>query len=122
MGYDRTTQEGFKLLRATVRVRNRSYNWNERGWFSANRRITHHNGQSHAANRRYWQERVDNGRLQRHDGSGRPRATADREVRVIIRPAVTAPDSSQSGIRYAIRIRVSIMALHRRLIEQNLRS
>ncbi|GFX08620.1 hypothetical protein TNCV_4171191 [Trichonephila clavipes] len=37
---------------------------------SANRRITHHMGRSDAAIRRYWQERVDNSRFQRHDDNG----------------------------------------------------
>ncbi|GFW89436.1 HTH_Tnp_Tc3_2 domain-containing protein [Trichonephila clavipes] len=56
-------------------------------------------GSKDAAIRRYWQDRVDNSRFQRHDGSGQPRATADREVRLIVRPAVTVPDSSQLTIR-----------------------
>ncbi|GFX32114.1 transposable element Tcb1 transposase [Trichonephila clavipes] len=46
---------------------------------SANRRIARHMCRSNAAIRRYWQERVNNSRFQRLDGSGRPRATADRE-------------------------------------------
>ncbi|GFW39094.1 uncharacterized protein TNCV_1830861 [Trichonephila clavipes] len=49
--------------------------------------------------RRCCQEWVDNGRFQRHDGSGQPRATADREDRLIVRSAVTAPDSSLLTIR-----------------------
>ncbi|GFW13243.1 hypothetical protein TNCV_4121411 [Trichonephila clavipes] len=40
-----------------------------------------------------------NGRFQCHDGSGRPRATADREDRLIVRSAVAVPDSSLSTIR-----------------------
>ncbi|GFU46423.1 intraflagellar transport protein 122 homolog [Trichonephila clavipes] len=88
---------GFELLRATVRVSKRSYHWNERGRFSANRRITRHMGRSDAAIRRYWQERVDNSRFQRHDGSSRPRATVYREVRLIVRSAVTTPDSSDKS-------------------------
>ncbi|GFX69833.1 hypothetical protein TNCV_4391881 [Trichonephila clavipes] len=46
---------------------------------SANWRITRHMGRSDVAVRRYWQERIDNSKFQRHDGSGRLRATADRE-------------------------------------------
>ncbi|GFV47847.1 hypothetical protein TNCV_2369411 [Trichonephila clavipes] len=38
-------------------------------------------GRSGTTIRRGWQEWVDNGRLQHHDGSGRLRATADREDR-----------------------------------------
>ncbi|GFX94960.1 hypothetical protein TNCV_3045921 [Trichonephila clavipes] len=48
-----------------------------------------------AAIRRCWQEWMNNGILQRHDGSGRPRVTADRENRLI----ATVPDSSLSDIR-----------------------
>ncbi|GFW09465.1 HTH_Tnp_Tc3_2 domain-containing protein [Trichonephila clavipes] len=44
-----------------------------------NRKITRHMGRRDAAIRRCWQEWVDSGRFQRHDGSGRPKATADRE-------------------------------------------
>ncbi|GFS84533.1 hypothetical protein TNCV_4606991 [Trichonephila clavipes] len=47
-------------------------------------------GRSDAAIRRCWQEWVDSGSFQRHDGSGRPRATADQEDRLIVRSAVTA--------------------------------
>ncbi|GFW04420.1 hypothetical protein TNCV_877891 [Trichonephila clavipes] len=35
--------------------------------------------------RRCWQEWVDSGSFQRHDGSGRPRTTADREDRSIVK-------------------------------------
>ncbi|GFV60253.1 transposable element Tc1 transposase [Trichonephila clavipes] len=59
---------------------------------SANRRIARHMDRSDEAIRRCWQERVDNSRFQRHDGSGRPRVTADR-----VRLAVTAPDSSDKS-------------------------
>ncbi|GFX61995.1 tigger transposable element-derived protein 6 [Trichonephila clavipes] len=55
-------------------------------------------------------------------GSGRPRETSDREARLIVRLAVTAPDLSLSTIRRATRIRVSTITIHRRLLEQNLRS
>ncbi|GFY06000.1 HTH_Tnp_Tc3_2 domain-containing protein [Trichonephila clavipes] len=57
-------------------------------------------------------EWVENGRFQRHDGSGRIR----------VRSAVTASDSSLSTIRRTTRTRVSTMTIHRRLIEQNLLS
>ncbi|GFU19022.1 hypothetical protein TNCV_430621 [Trichonephila clavipes] len=56
-------------------------------------------GQSDAAIRSCLQGWMDNGRFQRHDGSGRPRATADREDKLISRSAVTAPESSLSTIR-----------------------
>ncbi|GFX74153.1 hypothetical protein TNCV_2911861 [Trichonephila clavipes] len=62
----------------------------ETGW--ANRRITHHTNRSDAAIRRYWQEWFDD-RFRRHDGRGWPRATADWENRLIVRSAVTTPDS-----------------------------
>ncbi|GFX89131.1 HTH_Tnp_Tc3_2 domain-containing protein [Trichonephila clavipes] len=74
-------------------------------------------GQSDAAIRRCWQEWVANSRFQRHEGNGRPRATADREDVLIVKSAVTAPDSSLSIIRHATHTRVSTMTLHRRLIE-----
>ncbi|GFW59396.1 HTH_Tnp_Tc3_2 domain-containing protein [Trichonephila clavipes] len=90
------------------------------GW--ANRRIARHIGRSDAAIRRCSQEWVGNGRFKRHDGRGRPRATADRENRLIVRSAVTASDSSLSTIKRTTRTRVSTMTIHRRLIEQNLRS
>ncbi|GFX43637.1 uncharacterized protein TNCV_510861 [Trichonephila clavipes] len=75
-----------------------------------------------AAIRRCWQEWVNNDRFQRHDGSGQPRATADREDRLTLRSAVTAPDSSLSTIRHATCTRVSTMTIRRRLIERNLLS
>ncbi|GFS94093.1 hypothetical protein TNCV_3785781 [Trichonephila clavipes] len=56
------------------------------------------------------------------DDSGRPRATVDREDRLIVRSAVTASDSSLSIIRRTTRTRVSTMTIHRWLIERNLRS
>ncbi|GFY25352.1 HTH_Tnp_Tc3_2 domain-containing protein [Trichonephila clavipes] len=79
-------------------------------------------GRSDTAIRICWQEWVDSGRFQRHDGSGRPRATADREDRLIVRSVVTASGSSVSTIRRTTRTQVSTMTLHRRLIERNLRS
>ncbi|GFW64134.1 HTH_Tnp_Tc3_2 domain-containing protein [Trichonephila clavipes] len=71
---------------------------------------------------RFWQEWVDSGRFQRHDGSGRPKATADREDILTVRSAVTALDSSLSTIRRVTRPPLFTMNLHRRLIERNLRS
>ncbi|GFX38160.1 HTH_Tnp_Tc3_2 domain-containing protein [Trichonephila clavipes] len=79
-------------------------------------------GQRDSAIRRCWQEWVDRGRFQRHDGSGRSRATADREDRLIVRSAVTASDPSLSTIRRTIRTRVSTMTIYRRLLERILRS
>ncbi|GFV36534.1 HTH_Tnp_Tc3_2 domain-containing protein [Trichonephila clavipes] len=70
-------------------------------------------GRSDADIKRCWKEWEENGRFQRHDGSGHPRVTADREVRLIVRSDVTAPDSSLSTIRRATRIRVSSVTIHR---------
>ncbi|GFV44386.1 transposable element Tcb1 transposase [Trichonephila clavipes] len=56
-------------------------------------------GRSDVAIRRCWQEWMDSGRFQCHDGSGRPKATADREDGLTIRSVVTALDSSLSTIR-----------------------
>ncbi|GFW54789.1 HTH_Tnp_Tc3_2 domain-containing protein [Trichonephila clavipes] len=50
-------------------------------------------GRSDATIRRCWQEWMNNGRFQRHDGSSRHTATADREDRLIVRSAAAAPDS-----------------------------
>ncbi|GFV52330.1 hypothetical protein TNCV_2664841 [Trichonephila clavipes] len=58
----------------------------------------------------------------RLDGSGRPKATADREDRLIVMSAATALDSSSSTIRPVTCIPVSNMTIHKRLIERNLRS
>ncbi|GFX72476.1 HTH_Tnp_Tc3_2 domain-containing protein [Trichonephila clavipes] len=77
-------------------------------------------GRSDATIRRCWQEWVDIGRFQRHDGSGRPRAREDREDRLIVRSAVTVPDSSLSVIRRATRTSVTFMTINKRLIERNL--
>ncbi|GFT16623.1 HTH_Tnp_Tc3_2 domain-containing protein [Trichonephila clavipes] len=77
---------------------------------------------SDAAIRRCHEEWVNNVRFQRHDDSGRSRATADREDRFIVRSAITAPDSSIKTIRRAPRTRGSAMTIHRGLIERNLRS
>ncbi|GFW93941.1 HTH_Tnp_Tc3_2 domain-containing protein [Trichonephila clavipes] len=83
----------------------------EVGW--ANRRIARHMGRSDAAIRRHWQGWVETGRFQGNGGSGRPRATADREDSLIVRSAVTASNSSLSPIRRTTRTRVSIMTIHR---------
>ncbi|GFV92668.1 transposable element Tc1 transposase [Trichonephila clavipes] len=56
-------------------------------------------GRSDAAIRKCWQEWVDCDILQHHDGSGRPRATADQEDRLIAKSAVTALGSSLLTIR-----------------------
>ncbi|GFW58580.1 HTH_Tnp_Tc3_2 domain-containing protein [Trichonephila clavipes] len=73
----------------------------ETGW--ANRRIARHMSRSDAAVRRCWQEQVDKGKFQRHDGSGRYRVTANRENTLIVRSAFTAPDSSLLAIRRVTR-------------------
>ncbi|GFY11559.1 HTH_Tnp_Tc3_2 domain-containing protein [Trichonephila clavipes] len=62
----------------------------EAGW--VNRRIA----RSDAAIRGRWQEWLEDGRFQVHEGSGRPWATADWEEKLIVRSAVTASDSSLS--------------------------
>ncbi|GFV71502.1 hypothetical protein TNCV_4562541 [Trichonephila clavipes] len=50
-------------------------------------------GRSVAAIRRCWQERVDSGRFQRHDGSGWPRAAANQEDTLIfIKHFLDQPD------------------------------
>ncbi|GFX84587.1 uncharacterized protein TNCV_723951 [Trichonephila clavipes] len=73
-GYLSTTE---KMPRRRIRAhyellsefeRGRIIGLKEADW--ANRRITHHLGRSVAAIRRCWQEWVDNGKFQRHDGSG----------------------------------------------------
>ncbi|GFW74561.1 HTH_Tnp_Tc3_2 domain-containing protein [Trichonephila clavipes] len=92
----------------------------EAGW--ANKRIACHMGRSDAAITRYWQKWVNNGRFQRHDGSGRPKAIADQVVRLIVRSTVTAPNSSLSTIRHATGARVSTITIRSRLIEQHLHS
>ncbi|GFY03132.1 hypothetical protein TNCV_981371 [Trichonephila clavipes] len=62
---------------------------------------------------------MNNGRFQRHDGCGQPRATEDREDRLTVRSAVKKPDSSLLTIRRAIRTGVATRTVHRRLIERN---
>ncbi|GFW91845.1 hypothetical protein TNCV_4080051, partial [Trichonephila clavipes] len=52
--------------------------------------------------------------VQRHDGSHRPRASADRENRLIVISAIKASNSSLSIIRRTTRTRVSTMTIRRR--------
>ncbi|GFW93077.1 HTH_Tnp_Tc3_2 domain-containing protein [Trichonephila clavipes] len=84
--------------------------------------ITRHRSRSDAAIRRCRQEWVNNGRFQPHDGSGPARTTADRVDRLIVRSAITVPESSISTIRRVTRTRVSAMTIRRCLIERNLHS
>ncbi|GFS94555.1 HTH_Tnp_Tc3_2 domain-containing protein [Trichonephila clavipes] len=69
----------------------------EAGWTT--RRIARHMGRSNVTIRRCWQEWVGSDRFQRHDGRGRPNATADRGDRFTVRSVVTVPNSSSSTIR-----------------------
>ncbi|GFU99063.1 HTH_Tnp_Tc3_2 domain-containing protein [Trichonephila clavipes] len=64
----------------------------------------------------------DSGRFQCHAGSGRARATEDREGRLILWSTVTVPDSSLSTLILATHTELSTLTIHRRLIEQTLRS
>ncbi|UYV83554.1 hypothetical protein LAZ67_23001451, partial [Cordylochernes scorpioides] len=92
----------------------------EAGW--SNRLIARHLCQSDAAIRRCWQKWVNNGKMQRQDGSGRPRATTEWEDRAIVRMAVAAPESTLSTIQRVTGTQVSKMTINRRLREQNLRA
>ncbi|GFW65116.1 HTH_Tnp_Tc3_2 domain-containing protein [Trichonephila clavipes] len=83
-------------------VRGRIIGLKEAGW-----RIARHMGRSNAAIGKCWQEWVNNVRFQCHDGSGQPRATADRKDILIGISAFTVPDSTLSTIRHATRSRVS---------------
>ncbi|GFW89296.1 transposable element Tc1 transposase [Trichonephila clavipes] len=69
---------------------------NDARW--ANRTIAPHMSRSDATTRRFRKESVASDRFHRHDSSGQPRATADQKNRLIVRSAVTAPDSSLSTI------------------------
>ncbi|GFX43468.1 transposable element Tc3 transposase [Trichonephila clavipes] len=71
--------------------RGRIIGMKEAGW--ANRSIASYPGRNNAAIRICWQKWVESDRFQRHGCSGRPRALADRGDRLIVRSAVTAPDS-----------------------------
>ncbi|GFV52271.1 HTH_Tnp_Tc3_2 domain-containing protein [Trichonephila clavipes] len=84
----------------------------------ANRRIARQMGRGNAAIRRCWQEWVNNGRFQHHDGSGLPRVTVDQEDRLFVKSA----DSSLQTLRCTTRTRVPTMNILRRLIERNSRS
>lgn len=100
--------------------RGRAIGLKEAGW--SNRRIARHLGRSDATIRRCWQEWVNHGRTERQEGSGRPRATTEREDRVIVRSALTAPDASLSTIRRVTGTPVTAMTIDRRLSERGLRS
>ncbi|UYV82585.1 hypothetical protein LAZ67_22000050 [Cordylochernes scorpioides] len=92
----------------------------EAGW--SNRLIARHLCRSNAAIRRCWQKWVNNGSMQRQDGSGRPRATTEREDRAIVRTAVAAPESTLTTIQRVTGTQVSKMTINRRLRERNLRA
>ncbi|GFX01162.1 HTH_Tnp_Tc3_2 domain-containing protein [Trichonephila clavipes] len=64
---------------------------------------------------------MDSGRFQRHDGSGRPKATSYREDRLTVRSTVTALGSSLSTIRRVTRSPVFTMTIDRQLTVRNLR-
>ncbi|UYV84811.1 hypothetical protein LAZ67_X003588, partial [Cordylochernes scorpioides] len=85
----------------------------EAGW--SNRLIARHLCRSDAAIRRCWQKWVNN-------GSGRPRATTEREDRAIVRMAVAAPESTLSTIQRVTGTQVSKMTINRRLRERKLRA
>ncbi|GFV42001.1 HTH_Tnp_Tc3_2 domain-containing protein [Trichonephila clavipes] len=112
---------GFELITRNHQFeKGRIIELKEAGW--ANRTIARHMGQGDMAIRRYWQEWLVKGGFQRHDGSGRPRATAYQDEILIVRSAVTASDSLLPTIRCTTRTRASTITIRRRLIEQNLRS
>ncbi|UYV63544.1 SEC14L2 [Cordylochernes scorpioides] len=92
----------------------------EAGW--SNRPIARHLCRSDVAIRRCWQKWVNNGRIQRQDGSGRPRATTEREDRTIVRMAVAAPESTLTTIQRVTGTQVSQMTFNRQLRERNLRA
>ncbi|GFW83635.1 HTH_Tnp_Tc3_2 domain-containing protein [Trichonephila clavipes] len=79
-------------------------------------------GRSDTVIRRCWQEWMDNGRFQRHHGSGRPRTITYREYTLIVRSDVISSDSSLSTNRHATRKEGSSMTIHKCLIERNLSS
>ncbi|GFT67762.1 HTH_Tnp_Tc3_2 domain-containing protein [Trichonephila clavipes] len=100
--------------------RGRTIGSKEEGW--AIWRIGRHMGRTYAAIRRCWQEWAGNGIFQRRDCSDSPKATADREERLIVRSSHTWSDSSLSTIRRATRTRVFTMTIRRRLIDRHLLS
>ncbi|UYV63148.1 hypothetical protein LAZ67_2003293, partial [Cordylochernes scorpioides] len=89
----------------------------EAGW--SNRLIARHLCRSDAAIRRCWQEWVNNGSMQRQDGSGREER---REERAFVRIAVAAPESTLSTIERVTGTQVSKMTINRRKRERNLRA
>ncbi|UYV62778.1 hypothetical protein LAZ67_2001908 [Cordylochernes scorpioides] len=91
----------------------------EAGW--SNRLIARHLCRSDAAIRRCLQKWFNNGSMQRQDGSGRPRATTEREDKTIVRMAVAAPESLLSTIQRVTGTQVFEMTINRRLRERNLR-
>ncbi|UYV82610.1 hypothetical protein LAZ67_22000130, partial [Cordylochernes scorpioides] len=92
----------------------------EAGW--SNRLIARHLCRSDAAIRRCWQKWVNNGSMQRQDGSGRLRATTERGDKAIVRMAVAAPESTLTTIQRETGTQVSKMTINRRLRERNLRA
>ncbi|UYV78683.1 hypothetical protein LAZ67_16002377 [Cordylochernes scorpioides] len=92
----------------------------EAGW--SNRLIARNLCRNDAAIRRCWQKWVNNETMQRQDGSGRPRATTEREDRAIVRMAVAAPESTLSTIQRVAGTQVSKMTINRRLRERNRRA
>ncbi|UYV64260.1 hypothetical protein LAZ67_3000095, partial [Cordylochernes scorpioides] len=101
-------------------VTGRAIGLKEAGW--SNRLIARHLCRSDAAIRRCWQKWVNNRRMQRQDGSGRPRSTTEWEDRAIVRMAVAAPESTLSTIQRMTGTQVSKMTINRRLRERNLRA
>ncbi|UYV68360.1 hypothetical protein LAZ67_5004062 [Cordylochernes scorpioides] len=100
--------------------RGRAIGLKEDDWL--NRLIARHLCRSEAAIRRCWGEWVNNGSMQRQDGSGRPRDSSEREDRAIVITAVAAPDSMLSTIQPVTGTQVSKMTINRRLRERNLRA
>ncbi|GFU60472.1 HTH_Tnp_Tc3_2 domain-containing protein [Trichonephila clavipes] len=94
--------------------RGRIVGMKEAGW--ANWRIVRHMGRGDVVIRRSWQEWVGSGRFKRHDGSDGLTATTDRKDRLVVRSAVTEPDSGLSTIRWATHTQVSPMTIHRWLL------
>ncbi|GFX28197.1 HTH_Tnp_Tc3_2 domain-containing protein [Trichonephila clavipes] len=101
------------LLQATIIVCKISYHWIERGWGEQIRELLIIWIESDAAIRKGWEQWVNSGRFQRHDGSGRPKTTEDREDRLVVRSAVTELDSLLSTIRHATHTLVSTMTIYR---------
>ncbi|UYV74897.1 Transposase, partial [Cordylochernes scorpioides] len=91
------------------------------GW--SNRLIARHLCRSDAAIKRFWQKWVNNGSMQRQDGSGRPRATTERRTEQLSEWL-----SHSTGIHVIYHptcdrgTQVSKMTINRRLRERNLRA